>query len=124
MTIWREGWELLTAGDAGLVETAVYHADADAPPRVFQAVFDELPGPDIQDDVSGRGERRRGLLQLPLGDAHGPISLAVDGRAWFVLRGVRWTIERVLQERGAWHVFVAAVLDQSIRRAQRSTRSP
>jgi hypothetical protein len=124
VTFWTEAWELLTAGDAGLAETAAYHADADAPARVFQGVFDELPGPEIQDDLSGRGERRRGLLQLPLEDAQGPVQVAVDGRAWFVLRGVRWTIDRVLQERGAWHVFLTAVLDQSVRRAQRSTRSP
>lgn len=121
MTIWDEAFEVLSSEAA---ETVVYHASATAAPRTFaRAVFDELPAAEIRDDAQGRGERRRGLLQLPLADVHGPVTIAVEGQAWFVIRGQRWIVEHVQRERGAWFVTLSAVLDQAIRRAQRSTRT-
>lgn len=125
MTIWDEAFEALADPDAGLTESVIYYANSAAEPRSFEdAPFDELISPEINDDVEGRSEQRRALLQLPLTNDDGAVSIATDAKAWFVIRSTRWTIDRVLEDHGSWHVYLTAPLDQTIRRGQRSTRNP
>lgn len=122
MSIWEEGFDVLTATDSELSESVVYHASLDVDPVPMSGVFLEDLHPRRMNDLHGDRTVADATLELPLTLNGSPISIAETGKAWFVIRESNWIVESVSRQRASLLVQLYQYRDQSIRRPQKSTR--
>ena len=123
MSFWTEAFDAIADPDSGLSESGQYFADADAEARALTGPFEEEEDAEIKDDDQGRRHVRRGLWQVPKSDAGGAVTINLNGKAKVTLRGVDWRIVGRGETETSWHLTLQSIEDQSVRKAQRSTRS-